>query len=738
MVTTLSRCLATGLALLFAFSLAGCGGSGGQSEPVEELVLQTFSENCLLCHRPGSIRDVAEVHSIATNSPQVSITGVTIDIAGTVTVAFKIFDSNNPLVPLSIPANDIRFTIAKLVPGTGADMNWQSYINSAGAPLRATYERASTNNSAGFTNNLDGTYTYVFQFQQPGTPPTYALTIKNITVPVAVNYDPTLPHRIAMQVAGNVDNAFKDFVPNALSATLGDPIPVPAVNRKISANTSCNQCHVRLGFHGGDRISVEYCVTCHNPGSTDSASGNTVDFKVMIHKIHRGGDLPGGNYTLGNADFSTVVFPQDIRNCDKCHTSADAATPEGDNWKDVPTTASCTSCHADPMDPDYPGFPALSAADIIDAHTIAERVDAQSIQFNILNIGTAAGTAGALDVTIEFSITDNANMPYDITDTTTTNFTGLSFLIGWNTADYNNTDSGTPPAQPLRVSVRDATDTGNFIYTVTASDAIPAGVTGSGVVALQGPPLRDLDGDGAVDDRVPATSVAQSFAITDAVAQNRRLIVDTANCNKCHGLLSAHGSNRNNNTQVCVICHNPNATDIDRRPADPATTTDGKAEEAIDFKHMIHAIHAGDKDMHGFRENGIVVYGFGTTEHDFSHVRFPGILKNCEACHVSGAFELPLDENVQTTTINTGSDLADPDDDRDITPIASVCSSCHDSIFSKTHMTEGGNFEFRLYVPASTGDAGGSQTELCGPGPVSQQPAGHSPRTDCCACHSIQ
>ena len=85
---------------------------------------------------------------------------------------------------------------------------------------------------------------------------------------------------------------------------------------------------------------MEYCVTCHNPGSTDSDSGNTVDFKVMIHKIHHGENLPsvqaGGSYIVAGADYSTVVYPQDIRNCTKCHANS-AATPQGDNWKNVPT-----------------------------------------------------------------------------------------------------------------------------------------------------------------------------------------------------------------------------------------------------------------------------------------------------------------------------------------------------------------------------------------------------------------
>jgi hypothetical protein len=99
---------------------------------------------------------------------------------------------------------------------------------------------------------------------------------------------------------------------------------------------------------------------CHNPGSWDNSPGNvqTLDFKVMIHKIHRGANLPSvlgpdgvagtaddGKYMIGSADFSTVVFPQDVRNCTKCHDGADPATPQGDNWKIQPSREACGSCH---------------------------------------------------------------------------------------------------------------------------------------------------------------------------------------------------------------------------------------------------------------------------------------------------------------------------------------------------------------------------------------------------------
>ena len=65
-----------------------------------------------------------------------------------------------------------------------------------------------------------------------------------------------------------------------------------------------------------------------SPQTIDPDTGNTVDLRVMIHKIHRGENLPsveaGTPYVIiGNRQSSTttrhVVFPKDIRNCTTCH-----------------------------------------------------------------------------------------------------------------------------------------------------------------------------------------------------------------------------------------------------------------------------------------------------------------------------------------------------------------------------------------------------------------------------------
>ena len=60
--------------------------------------------------------------------------------------------------------------------------------------------------------------------------------------------------------------------------------------RTIVSLDKCNACHGSLSLHGDNRNAIEQCVLCHNPNTL--ASGKTsVDFKVMVHRIHTGKEL---------------------------------------------------------------------------------------------------------------------------------------------------------------------------------------------------------------------------------------------------------------------------------------------------------------------------------------------------------------------------------------------------------------------------------------------------------------
>jgi OmcA/MtrC family decaheme c-type cytochrome len=267
----------------------------------------------------------------------------------------------------------------------------------------------------------------------------------------------------------------------------------------------------------------------------------------------------------------------------------------------------------------------------------------------------------------------------------------LAVVAGWNTTDYTQTGSGSNPAQPMSVNalnvggVVTALGGGDYRTVITLPTTATSGTVG---VALEGHPAADLDGDGVFSDRIAVESevaflgVAQGRAM---VTEPRRQVVDVENCNQCHDEagsgISLHGSNRTGNEQMCVFCHNPNATDVNRRPAPPAMTADGKLEESIDFKRMIHRIHSGAE-----LEEGLIIYGFGSSVNDFSHVEFIGNRQNCETCHVPGTYGVENALATLPTTIDTGADKATPNDDLNISQAASVCSSCHDNEAALTHM----------------------------------------------------
>jgi len=688
-------------AVLFGAALVGCTGDDGNQGTAG----------------PAGVVTAPIAEATALN---IAITGVT--VASPPSVTFRLTDELGRSIR-GLTADDVRFTMAKLVPGTlGNSASWQSYINisasgAAGTAVQATREGGSTGSFVGtFRDNGDGTYTYTFKTD-----------ITNVTSPLRVTYDPTLTHRVGVQTRGSLPlaNAVYTFRPSD-GATSG------IFTRDIVKTAKCNECHKVLQVHD-QRIETRYCVTCHNPGSSDPDSGNTVDFKVMIHKIHRGEELPsvvaGGKYQIigygGTVhDFSTVVFPQDVRNCTKCHDGADPATPQGDNWKIQPSREACGSCHDNVNFATGAGHAGGikdnstclachssggAVGPIADSHSFPARLRAAAdrLKFTILDATpTGPGDTPTITFKIEKDGVGLANFRSDPA------FTGggsstLNIRLAWSTRDIGNAGSGGNYGQPATInlltdaSVAPGVNAGE--YTVTGN-TVPVGTTGSLRVFMDGHPAGDVTTPGSFTDRLPTKSVYKDFKIDDSTAVARRSVVDIAKCDGCHQRLSLHGANRNDEPGVCINCHNPNATDKSRRTG---VGVDGKTEESIDFKRMIHAIHAGRKDDpstttvvegHGFREKGIVVYGYGGSVNDFSHVRFPGILSNCLTCHLTGTYELAgrwvepsQSGGIQGSTVDTSILTSDASDDLKISPTAAVCSSCHDSALAQDHMVTLGN-----------------------------------------------
>ena len=714
-------------ASLLALALAGCGGgSGGGSGTAGA---------------PGASGATAGGAPALTASTALSMTITGVSINSQPVVNFTVTNQAGDGMT-GLAATDLGFNIAKLAPGSnGGPSTWQNYINRANAgAVQGSQERSAAGYAFGTLLNFgNGSYSY-----------TFATDIKTAACPAPctdadgkaldISYQPGLTHRVTIQQANSAyppASGVYDFVPAGGSVT---------TKRDILATAKCNECHGEVMMSGTNRVDTRLCVTCHNPGSWIAGTPNTpLDFKVQSHKMHNGANLPsvkaGGTYKIGTHDFSKVTFVQDIRNCTKCHDGtpgAANATAQGDNWKMQPNMAACGSCHddvyfgakPDPAKPyqtvAHPGGVmtdnsacALCHAagkftdnkDIVVAHNFPARLKAAAAKFKYNIISVTPTTAGAKPV-ITFSVTDptNADAPYDIK--TAAAFTAganstLTVKLGWSTSDFGNDNSGQAFGQPLSINLLGnaavVAGAAPGTYTVTSTVAIPATQSGALRALMEGHPAGDVTSAGTFTDRLPVKSVFKDFAISGTVAA-RRLVVDIAKCNVCHSVLSMPGKDRNDEPQVCAVCHNPNATDAGQRPATAGVLTggtDGKLEQSIDFKIQSHAMHAGQADKGGFRTKGITIYGSDGSPKDFSKVVFPGKLNDCSNCHAGTSYQLtgvwaaPTANGILGTTISTGASTTDASDNVRITPIAAVCSSCHDSALAKFHMQDagsGGNF----------------------------------------------
>src|SRR5262249_42883018 len=102
-----------------------------------------------------------------------------------------------------------------------------------------------------------------------------------------------------------VANPLFDFVPAGGNVT---------TVRQVATTAECNHCHQPLAEHGGGRGEDRLCQLGHTDQGFDE-SGTSIELQQMIHRIHRGTDLPslqppasmGAKYELGGSAFAEVV-----------------------------------------------------------------------------------------------------------------------------------------------------------------------------------------------------------------------------------------------------------------------------------------------------------------------------------------------------------------------------------------------------------------------------------------------
>lgn len=627
---------------------------------------------------------------------EIAITGLDIT-AASATVRFTITDGNGVAVDPSGRLTDgtvnLGFVLAQLASdATAAPGQYTAYTTrTQTSPLTSLSAIQATTESNGMLRAVDvvaGTYAYDFVAPLTGFNPALVQTVAGYALRNGAAHRATFSMR---------------------------PDSGAVVERELVTDATCGSCHGTFNAHGNRWSQPEQCVLCHQPQTTDPDTSNTLDFKVMVHKIHRGTDLPtvaaGRPYQIigfGQSvhDFSTVKFPHEINNCTSCHAGA-----QPDRWKTDPTKEACTSCHdlisfesPVPMgmtlhsggtQPDdamcrvcHPATGSL--AGVSESH-LTGLLDPTATQV-ALEIQSMTNTGPGQTPTMTFRATVNG-APRNLTTAPLTQLTATvagpntDFATFWQARIQGSGAVGT-------LAPVDAAN-GVFAYTFPAASAVPLTATGSYTIGLEG----YLQATGA--PRYAADNPMLAFAVTDATAQPRREIVAAENCNSCHRDLSGHGGARKN-ANYCVMCHNPNKAGNERASRFESSSV---LTESVDFRVMVHKIHAGENLSQPYILGGFpaaTVANPAGTQIDFGHVRFPRSINQCNACHTSNNWTLPMAASTaylpSTRLRMTCSE--DPSADTNnycdapfwtatqtvmISPQTSVCTSCHDEPHVAAH-----------------------------------------------------
>lgn len=607
---------------------------------------------------------------------------------GTITTVYTVTDPQGlPLdsTGVTTPGTISLSFVAAVLPSNQGHYTSYTTRTSSGTVLAST-QQAGSDSGGSSTQVGPGQYQYTFHTRAPSgfdAAATHTIGIygsRNLTV---------------FNLGTNFASTTFNFVPNGAPVTR---------THDIIRTASCNACHDQLSAHGGSRRGIDLCVLCHTPQTSNANTGATLDAKVFFHKLHMGENLPsvqaGTPYIpvinqFGTFDFSKVAYPADPgdpRRCETCHSQTTGAA-HATAYLLNPSRAACGACHDDVnfvTGDNHPGGPQFDDNRCATCHIPQGEIDfdasikgahvtptASSLLSGlVVNITKVAnGTAGSLPA-VSFNVKDGAANPVPLSV-----LGALSFTLGGPTSDYGYTNFGATTPGYVTESATKATCDANSNCTYTLTHAVPAGSTGTYAIGVEARRTETvLPGDAKQQSiTYGAKNQVVYFSVDGSPLAPRRGVVALGNCNACHVSLSLHGGLRNN-TEYCVMCHNPSNTDAARRTsaADQAVPPQG-----INFNLLVHRIHYGI-NMQAFKRTYVVV-GFGGSHNDFSDTLFPAMsptgaatdTRNCSMCHVNNSEQnLPLGLN----------QVVDPQGPiNPIQAIASACTGCHVDIPTASH-----------------------------------------------------
>ena len=630
---------------------------------------------------------------------------------GTISVDYKVSDPQGlPLDISGIQTPGIvspRYLAAYIPKGQS---QFSSYIVNTVTAVQggATGTQAAGDSGGALTTVAVGEYIYTFKNKAPS------------------GFDPNATNRVGVYGSRNLtqwdlgtnyaSNTF-DFIPSGV----GKPNP-----RDVVRDADCNKCHDSLSFHGGSRVGVNICVMCHQPQTMDPNTGNSLDFKVYIHSIHMGSSLPtvvaGGKYQIyghnGYSDYSTVNFPstslyKPLDCAGTCHNPKNGAA-QTNVWVTNPNRAACGGCHNDvnfATGQNHVNLPQVDDsqcsqchipkgelefdASIMGAHTVPDQsATIPGINFTLTKVVGGAGQKP----TISFTARDNQGNGIPMSK-----FGSLSLTMAGPTTDYGYTSFGSDVTTPGYVTeaiakTASCSNDGSCQYTFT--HAVPADATGTYAIGIEGRISATL---------LPGTTRQQTvnyagknqviyFSVDGSPVVKRRSVVALNNCNNCHTQLELHGSLRNN-TEYCVMCHNPSNSDASLRPSATVAADKTAPPQGINFTMMVHKIHTGE--TMGAAGLTYTIVGFGGSHNDFSDVRYPVFTPSgsppdtakCYMCHANNSeanFPIGLNNVIDPQGLLTPAPAT-----------TSACTACH---FQKSAMA---------HAAANTDPKFGESCDVC-------------------------
>jgi hypothetical protein len=416
---------------------------------------QASDAQCSVCHvaaspAPGAASSIVDVHAIAqrVNDPGLVISNVTLIGATGTNGTYRVGDPVGFKFSLSY-----RTGAAVTDFKTSSSFSGTAIVAGPTSAMQRVFPAQSLKTQGTLT--FDGTQTYTYTFA--ATRPANAAPPVNVDPSAQTQANPPGSYTVWFYVTKSV-NGQTEATDHAETVRFVDAT-LPLAPRQVVTRDACNACHVDVQAHGGSRRNPQTCSTCHNQGamdrvaspasvagtglacladtdcpggamspqwetcvganpptkgictmSQDPTPGVTIDLPQLAHRIHYARKLEG--YAERNAlfnpgqlqyvgfrnsllNFSDILLPKDVRNCQSCHADTGAtcssSAPCGYGqtcnagkcvntaWQQ-PSARACISCHdAD----DAAAHAAINTSNGIETCNVCHGPDAE---FSVANV----------------------------------------------------------------------------------------------------------------------------------------------------------------------------------------------------------------------------------------------------------------------------------------------------------------------------------------------------------------